>query len=227
MASARRLSPRLGLALCWGLALAAAAPAQDLVLRGEFWADFQAVPAAGDPWPADEATVSRRLLDEAAYVFSGMSSGFDFEWSPSDKTRAIAESFSLKPRSPVDPGDPRLQAGQMKRLGEELYASVSYAPSPAEVLSIASYGREPWRSAQGTGKVDFIRGVRGRFEAYEDAARDAVSGLLRSLSPNKPRRVRGRLVFAEPPRLVLSGGFYTVSLKARVEITELLGYELY
>jgi hypothetical protein len=220
---------RIGLALAWALCLAGLVSAQTGggELRAEFWADSEAVPQKGEPWPIDEATRLSRLRGEAAYVYAGMISGFEFEWSPSDRTRAIAESFTLTPKAPIATDDGRLAIGPSREANGDLYAYASYSLSATEGLSLESYGREPWRSAQGLGKVDFIRGVPGRRAAYEDAARDAVSNLLRSLSPNKPRRVRGRLVFAEAPRMTLQGGFYTVRLKARIEVTELLSYGAY
>jgi hypothetical protein len=220
---------RLGFALLCALCVAGLAPAQARgpELRAEFWADSDAVPQEGEPWPIDEATQARRLREESAYVFAGMTAGFEFEWSPSDKARAIAESFTLTPKASIRIDDPRLALGPSRRAGGDLYAYASYSLSAAEGLCLESYGREPWRSAQGVGRVDFIRGVPGRRAAYEDAARDAASNLLRMLSPNKPRRVRGRLVFSEPPRIALVGGFYTVRLKARIEVTEVLSYEVY
>ena len=220
---------RVGIALFCALCVAGSADAQARGpdLRAEFWADAEAVPQKGDPWPTDEATQLRRLRDEAAYVFAGMTSGFEFEWSPSDKARAIAESFTLKPLSSISADEPRLTVEPSRRVKGDLYAYVRYSPSSLESLSLESYGRDPWRSAQGNGAVDFIRGVAGRRAAYEDAARDAVSNLLRMLSPNKPRRVRGRLVFAEAPRITLTDGFYAVRLKARIDVTEVLPYELY
>lgn len=225
MTSTRRIC--LPLLCCFCLAGLAPAQTKGTELRVEFWADYEAVPQEGEPWPTDEATQSRRLLEEAAYVFAGMTSGFEFEWSPSDQGRAIVESFTLAPKSEIKLDDPRLVPGPARRFNGDFYAYVSYSPSAVEGLSLESYGRKPWRSAQGIGKVDFIRGVPGRRAAYEDAARDAVSKLLRMLWPNKPRRVRGRLVFAEAPRIALLGGFYTVSLKARIELTEVLSYEIY
>jgi hypothetical protein len=225
MAAPRRVGIALFCALC--LAGAADAQARSPDLRAEFWADVEAVPQEGDPWPIDEATQLRRLRGEAAYVFAGMTSGFEFEWSPADKMRAIAESFTLEPLSSIGANEPRLAVEPSRRVKGDLYAYARYSPSSLESLFLESYGRDPWRSAQGTGAVDFIRGVAGRRAAYEDAARDAVSNLLRMLSPNKPRRVRGRLVFAEAPRIVLTAGFYTVRLKARIDVTEVLPYELY
>jgi hypothetical protein len=225
MAAFRRFEIALFCALC--LVGAAGAQARSPDLRVEFWADAEAVPQEGDPWPIDEATQLRRLRGEAAYVFAGMTAGFEFEWSPADKTRAIAESFALTPESSIQADEPRLTVEPARKVGGDLYAYARYSPSSLESLSLESYGREPWQSAQGVGKIDFIRGAAGRRAAYEDAARDAVSNLLRILSPNKPRRVRGRLVFAEAPRVALAGGFYTVRLKARIDVTEVLPYEVY
>jgi len=229
--SENRGLPAVGLALCLfclGLAPLCAQEAGELPFRGEFWAEFHAVPAHGEEnWPPDSATVKGRLLSEAAYVFGGMSGGFDFEWVPPDSARGIAERFVLKPRLVLDARDPRILPEAPRYSGTDLFAYVSYMPDENEKLDIAAYRLDPWRSANGVGLADFINGYPGRRMAYEDAARDAVRSLLQSLSVNKPRRVRGRIVFSAIPRIVLSNSFYRVYLKARIQISEVQNYELY
>ncbi|MBL8967144.1 MAG: hypothetical protein JNG85_09045, partial [Spirochaetaceae bacterium] len=86
---------------------------------------------------------------------------------------------------------------------------------------------KPWRNAQGRGGAELVLGVQGRRAAYEDAARAGVRELLRGLEANKPRLVRGRLVFAEPPRVAVVGGRYVVSARLRVEVVEVLSYGVY
>ena len=196
-------------------------------LRAEFWTDLDGVPQSGDPWPLPLAVAASRLAEEAAWVFAGQVWGFEFEWTPLDRTRHIEESFSMKPSGSIPKGDPRLAPEDSRVEGQRLLAYVSYDPTSSEAGLIASYARSPWKSAQGTGMGDYLRGYQGRRLAYEDAARAAIRDLLRGLEPNKPRRVKGRIVFASTPRIAVADGTYKVEARFRIEVTEVLEYGLY
>jgi hypothetical protein len=90
-----------------------------------------------------------------------------------------------------------------------------------------SYMQDPWKGSQGVGKADMNLGVKGRRAAYEDALRLAVRAYLQGLEPNKPRLVRGRVVFERPPTMALMGGYYTAQVRARVMVLEIQRYTLY
>lgn len=196
-------------------------------LRAEFWADLDGVPQSGDPWPLPLAVAAARLADEAAWIFAGQVWGFDFEWTPLDRTRHIEESFGMKPSGSIPKGDPRLAPEDSHVDGQRLVAYVSYNPTASESGLLASYGRSPWKSAQGTGSGDYLRGHLGRRLAYEDAARAAIRDLLRGLEPNKPRRVKGHIVFASTPRIAVADGAYKVEARFRIEVTEVQGYGVF
>lgn len=196
-------------------------------LRAEFWTDLDGVPQSGDPWPLPLTVAAGRLAEEAAWVFAGQVWGFEFEWTPLDRTRHIEEAFGMKPSGSIPKGDPRLAPEDSHVDGRRLVAYVSYNPTASESGLLASYGRSPWKSAQGTGYGDYLLGYRGRRMAYEDAARAAIRELLRSLEPNKPRRVRGRIVFASTPRIAVADGVYRVEARFRIELTEVEEYGLY
>jgi hypothetical protein len=189
--------------------------------------DMNGVPGAADPWPLPVSVAANRLADEAAWIFAGEVWGFEFDWTPSDRARNIAEYFMLTPMGAIQRGDERLVPEEAHTEGSSLLAWVSYRPSEADATLLASYGRSPWRSAQGMGKASYLKGYEGRRLAYEDSAREALRDLLRGMEPNKPRRVRGRIVFAGQPRLIVSGGNYVAQARFRIDETDLQSYEVY
>ena len=71
-------------------------PTRDF-LRSEFWADLEPVAGVGEEWPVSPDEARRRILAEAAWVFGGMIWGFEFTYTPYDKTRAIQERFDIVP----------------------------------------------------------------------------------------------------------------------------------
>lgn len=196
-------------------------------LRAEFWADREPVPGTGDEWPVSPALARARILEEAAWVYSGMVWGFDFSYTPLDRLRGLAERFDLKPIQSLEPGELKLAAGERAGDGEAYYAFVEYRPEAGLVSLMDAYAVDPWKSAQGNGKADMNRGVGARRAAYVDGLREAVRALLQSREPNKPRLAKGRVVFDRAPSLVLREGMYTAVVRARAMIVEVLPYTLY
>jgi len=195
--------------------------------RAEFWAESQPVSGSGDPWPVPPEERARRIQEEAAWVYSGMIWGFEFSYTPYDKVRRIDERFELTSLGSIRADDERLSFGPAKVKDEETRAFVAYRPLPAEEARVESYSGEPWRSSQGIGRADYILGWKGHRASYEDGLREAVRELLRLIEPNKPRLVRGRVVFERVPPLALDGGFYTCQVRVRVEVSEIQRYEVY
>lgn len=221
-----RPSATLFLAIALGL-LAAGGASGEPLLRGDFWAELEPVPQEGEPWPLPMEVAAERLVEEAAYVFSGMVSGFEFAYTPLDRARGLEESFALRPVGVLSRGDPRLRPGKARIEAGRLVGPVEFVADPSDALELEGYGREPWKSAQGRGYAELVLGWKGRRAAYEEAAREAARSLLRLLEPNKPRLVRGRLVFAAPPRVAIVDGRYAVTARCRVEVTEVLSYGAY
>jgi len=197
------------------------------LLRAEFWADLEPVSGVGDEWPVSDATARSRILEEAAWAYSGLIWGFDFEYEPYDKARSIAERFVLTPLGSLKPEALSFAAGSRKVASDQLWSFVEYRPHAALVELMESYMKDPWKGSQGIGKADMNLGIKGRRAAYEDALRLAVRALLQDLEPNKPRLVRGRVAFERVPTMALMGGYYTSQVRARVMVLEILQYKVY
>jgi hypothetical protein len=234
-----RLPPRLASSLALATAFFACAaasfaqaPGKEL-LRSEFWTDLQPVAGVGDEWPVSPATARARILEEAAWVYSGMIWGFEFEYTPYDKTRSLAERFVLKPIGSLEPSALSLASGSATEdlppelASNELRSFVEYRPPAALVELMQSYAQDPWKGSQGLGTADMNVGLKGRRAAYEDGLRLAVRALLQGREPNKPRLVKGRVVFERPPSMTIKGGYYTAQLRARVMVIEVIPYKVY
>lgn len=212
-----------------------AAQAEKDLLRSVFWADVEPVAGVGEEWPVSPDEAHKRLLAEAAWVFGGMIWGFEFSYTPFDKTRAIQERFDLEPIESLPADAPVLSneappnsAPRPSAIGPvDLYSYAEYRPGPALVALMKSYADDPWKSSQGIGKTDMNLGVKGRRAAYVDGLRAAVRAYLQALEPNKPRLVKGRVVFDRPPSLAIIGGMYTARVRVRLMVIEAIPYKIY
>ena len=63
------------------------------LLAGEFWVELSPFVETEEEYPLPEDKAYRRLLEEASFVFSGMIYGFDFTYTPFDKSRKVDEIF--------------------------------------------------------------------------------------------------------------------------------------
>lgn len=223
--SARLLAGLLLLALPLGRVPAQAAG--DSFLRGEFWTDLDLPPREGEVYPVSETEAAKRLLEEAAWVFSGMTEGFDFTWTPENKGRQVKESFSLSPLASLVFGDPRLAPGPASKSSSRLSTWIDYRPDASELLSLEGSKGPQWRSVQGRGAALRSLGFANRREAYAAAAKAALEVLMRGEEAARPREVRGRLVFAAVPAVVVEDDAWVVSLRARIEILEVRRWFLY
>lgn len=196
-------------------------------LRAEIWVETEPVSASGDPWPVPPQELERRLRAEAAWIFGGMIKGFEFAYAPSDKVRGIAELFVLRSLGGPDPSAlVALKPAQASARGT-MRSSFECAVDPIAAAALDSFSREPWKSSQGRGRADLLGGHPAKFAAYEDALREAVRELARSLEANKPRSVRGRVVLSAPPSIHIEAGEYRVQARVRIAIEEIVPYRMY
>ena len=197
------------------------------LLRSEFWADVEPVPAVGDVWPVTPELARSRILEEAAWVFGGIVWGFEFSYTPYDRTRAIAERFDITPITTLPADAPRLAPGARASTAQEYRSFAEFRPDTALITLMDGYQSGAWKNAQGIGRADMNLGVKGRREALKDSLRSALRSLLQGLEPNKPRLARGRVVFDTPPSLAIIGGYYTAHFRVRAIVIEVIPYTLY
>jgi len=209
--------------------LTAALPAQELVLRAEFWAESEPVPSrpAAETGPIAPDDVAEALLSEARQVFSAMIWGFEFIYVPYDKARAVPEELNLSPLGAIPWGDPRLTLAETRSSGTQLRAYLEYRPDAHGISRRKAWETSPYESAQGQGAAPLSEGPEARFKAMDEAAKEALRALLRPVVKNKPREIRGMFAYAAAPRLVVSGGKYVAILRIRVHVTEVRAYSAY
>ncbi len=189
--------------------------------RAEFWTDLDMMPGKGEPYPLPESLAATRLLDEAAWVYSGMIEGFSFEWTPENKGRQIKEAFVFKAAAVVPQGDPRLLPGPATATETRLSAWVDFRPDASDLLFLESSRSPSWKSVQGRGMAPRSEGFPGRREAYAAAAKAAIETWARSTEAARPRKISGRIVFAAVPLVSVEKDSWVVSARLRLEILDL------
>ena len=225
---------------------------RDLVLRAEFPVDLERPPSAqpfsGVTQPSyqprlPDGEAARAVLEEARWVFGGMVWGFDFVYTPSDRARAIADLFTLTPRSELRWGTAGFTVRSVRLDGTTVWAAVEWNLGAAERSEHAAWAGSRYAAAQGRASIPLRAAVDTatpagdggalnlyvalRREAMSQAAKEALRAYLRGIETYKPREVRGPCAFAVPPTLVMREGAWIATVRLRVQVSEVLGYGSY
>lgn len=170
----------------------------------------------------------KELLEEAAFIYSGMLYGFDFTYVPGDSKRRVGESFTLTPIASIVWGDSALSVGNVRQSGEKIFVNIIYRCEERHInwLNYWNTGNLTVLGASAFSKLP-ERTVVGRRDAVEEAAKLAVRIYMQGKVHNKPREISGSFIFAEPPRLRYEAGLYNASVKIKLDIKEVENYSVY
>jgi hypothetical protein len=201
------------------LILSAALRADDL-LAIEIWCEVQ--PMAFSP-DADntghETDAYQELLEEARLIFSGMIYGYTFTYIPLDKAHGVNELLEIKPVAEIAWGDKNLKFVSGDFADNRLYGRFTYT-----LAGFQNARRESWQTL-GEGKQ--YLGADGKKLSREQAVKAAGRNFLRPRLFNKPREIRGEIVFLESPQMNIDAGAYVSLVKVKINIREIIPYSIH
>jgi hypothetical protein len=205
------------------------------VLRGEIQLDLEPVYALymDVPYPLDTQTAHRRALEEGALFFSAMIYGWSFHYDIGEKARGIDEEMELSPLGTIAFGDPGLFATDAEVRNMRLYLWLDYRLTESQKRRLLLWKSGTVRSVQAVGRgplggpVENSDWITIKRTALEDAARAAVRAMLRGSERNRPKEARGFISLSAFPGYWMDGGYWVVSARFRVEITEIIPFAAY
>jgi hypothetical protein len=199
------------------------------VLRGEVRVDLEPVYVRymDEPTPLDASTARKAALEEAAMLYSAMIYGWSFNYEIGEKARGIGEEFELTPLGSIPFGDPGLRATEAEIREMRLYLWTDYRMTEFQrrrirmwragrVLNVQALGKGPLG-----GPVETEDWLTIKKTALEDAARAGIRNMLRGMERNRPKEARGYIALAEFPVYWIDSGYWTVSARFRVELSEI------
>lgn len=164
------------------------------------------------------------LRQTVPYILEGILYGWNFCYTPSDKTRGVEEYFEFEPINTVKTGDPRISFSGYK-VDESFFSCwVSYDRTDEMMLY-----RKHWQSIyhpqiRGTGAASIYDGDEGFKAAYAEAAKNALRSYARGIVKNKPKEITGKVLLCEAPLMSIRNGKYVAQLEFLLEIDEILPY---
>ena len=179
------------------------------------------------PYPIPLDVAEKTLLDQARVLMSGMVYGWDFSYTPGDKSRHVEESFHLTPTAQIPWGNPRLRVIETEVSETRLWGRISYSLDDGERRRRAAWDSNTATLSTGQGTAALQHGQGARMEALESAIRDAIRRSLDTRYLNKPREITGELVLWTDPLVVARSGTYTTTATVKLMVRELIPYRVF
>lgn len=200
--------------------------------------EFTGVTVPGYEPRLPDGEAGRALLAEAYWLVGGMIRGFDFVYTPSDRARAIAESFEARPSFSPEADPTGFSVASVRRDGAVVLATVEYALGPAGESELAAWSSSGYAVSRARGTASALASsgaassglpaaTLARREAVLAAAREAIRAYLRGVTHNKPREARGSFSFAAPPRIYLKAGVWVADLRVFISVQGIADYGVY
>ncbi len=220
----KRLIPLLVL-LCAGATIASQTPR---MLQAPIWVYLETVPGSLTTEEIAAKLPPIQELDEIArFIMAGMLYGWNFSYTPSDKTRKVAEFFTLTPIGTISRGDNRMVLAGTKPDYPRLSTWAQYTLDDSLSRWSSYWSSVMFKSANGRGRGERSDEVAGISAAYTDAVRDAVREYARKLEKNKPKEIRGEVLLREGARLFADEGQFVADIKVLVNLQEVVPYRTF
>ena len=178
-------------------------------------------------YPIPLAVAERTVLEEARVLLSGMVYGWSFDYTPANRSRAVAENFSLTPIAQIPWGSRKLKVVETQTAEEKLWARASYTMDGAETDRRSSWESSAALLSQGEGKASVMKGPQAKALSFQDAVRDAIRLGLHERYFDAPRQIKGDVVLWDDPESAVRSGMYRTIVKVKIMVRDVVPYRIF
>jgi hypothetical protein len=210
---------------------------QDVQIRIQLWAELDAYPGLSE----ENAEVSLDEFDEnnpyafpiarmkqiAPFIFEGMLYGWNYDYTPYDKTRHIDEYFSYEAIKSFNKKVNPLEYHQPLVKNNRVNVWVYCTRTPTQQMYFNQWKQVNNPKVRGIGQGSIEKGFDGIKEACEAAIKNAVREYWRQRVKNKPRRITGKVILIHNPVIYIKDGKYTADLDFFMETDKITPYAYY
>ena len=199
------------------------------------WADIDAYP--GMPASENDFFVEKTKEDfdyaiksiksVSAYLINGMVYGWEFSYTPYDKTRGVKEYFEVKEINPVEEIKSRIEYSSPWIDNNVLNCWCDFTRSEYEIQNYYRWSSIHNAVIQGIGYGSVKDGFEGIKIAAEEALKKAVRSHYRSIIKNKPKEIRGKVLIREEPLIGVDSGRYVINLDFFLECDKIIEYKVF
>ena len=203
---------------------------QEEFIKVALWAETDAYPGAfpsdGDISPSDDMFEypRSRLRELAPFILEGMVYGWEFEYTPSDKARGVAEYFEFRPIVPFESAYGTFGWSAPWIADNAVWVWLEFARTDAMQRYYRMWQSVNFKKITGCGYAPLSQGFDGIRQAYEEAMKLAVREYARTIEKNKPKEITGKVLLTGTPRLYTDSGRYAADLDFLLDIGRIIPY---
>lgn len=164
----------------------------------------------------------------APFVFEGIIHGWNFSYTPYDKTRNVNEYFEFSVDGPnISKNDKNISFNDPYFQDNKLFCWVEYELSSAMLNKMKHSKSIVFKKISGKGKGKVSEGEEGIKKAFSEALKMAVRNHGRDIEKNKPKEMLGKVNITGNPRVYIDNGFYVVDLDFFVQVDKIIPYQIF
>lgn len=190
------------------------------------WASLDAYPGTSEAADMEAGPYDypiKSLKEVAPYLVQGMVYGWEFSYTPSDKSRGVEEYFELTPIQELSSED-KLTYSSPWVEESRLNAWIDFTRTESQIQNYNLWSSIKNKTISGKGYGSFSKGFEGIQAATADCAKNAVRDYYRKVIKNKPKEITGRLLIRDQPLLGVDSGKYVIKLDFFMESGRIIEY---
>lgn len=191
-------------------------------IRLYLWALQDAYPEFTEEKPHQQAKDHLTQLSE--FLLNGMTYGWKFTYTPTDKLRNVDEYFECIPLKSFENEKKAIQYDSVYLREDKVFCWVNYERTPQMEIYYNQFSSIKNPRVIGSGKGKLSKGFSGAEEAAKNAIKDGVREYYRKIIKNKPKEITGTLLIRKVPAIYIENGNYIVELDFFLQTSKIKEY---
>lgn len=191
-------------------------------IRLYLWALADSYPEYTEEVPYQQAKDHIASLSE--FLLNGMTYGWDFVYTPSEKARGVQEYFECKPRHSFENDRKNIEFDSVHVREDKIFCWVNFVRTKQMELYYKQMSNIKNPCVIGQGKDRVSRGFPGVQEAALNAVKDGVREYYRKIIKNKPKEISGTILIRKVPAVYIDSGHYVVELDFFLQTSKIKEY---
>lgn len=208
-------------------------PAQEISfeenIRFSLWASTEAIPGIEEYQKDDlNALPVSKIKQTAPFILSGMVYGWNFDYTPYDKSRKVQEYFDFSEIQKLS--DKEISQIRYKNPwieNQKLNVWIEFDRTESQQMLYNSWKSVNYRNIKGIGYAPLSEGFEGIQKACGEALKNAVRSFERKHIKTKPKEIIGKALVSKPPVIGIDAGRYMVTLDFFMESDRILEYKTF
>ncbi|HZK20463.1 MAG TPA: hypothetical protein VFC68_07050 [Treponemataceae bacterium] len=169
------------------------------------------------------------IQDVLPFILEGKLYGWNFIYTPSDKTRIIAEYFEFTPVQKVSIEDPLISydSPMISDSSSKFSCWVTYTYTDHQKQLQRYRQSVNLPKIKGVGVASIQKETAGIKEAFSNAAKNAIRSYYSTIIKNKPREITGTVYLTGEPRYYINSGKYVTALDLFLEKGTITEYRFF